>query len=231
MGSVYAHSLPGHLSRASAGTKKMEREVANTRKAGVKSKPRSRKKTSPAKAARKPAASKAAAKSRSGNGARARSVDPARQARMAAASFGEIVGVLMRSPHYRHYSLADLEWLVVPPLLANQFTLAASRTKEGGIPAPIGVALWARVSDEVDKKLSTGLDRPVRLRPDEWTSGETLWLIDAVGAPDAVKAMVGGIGKAMFDGKPFKLRARDKDGNVSVQTIDPMANQEPKGTP
>lgn len=129
------------------------------------------------------------------------------QAKMLAAGFGEIISVLMRSPQYKHYSLTDMEWLVVPPLLANQFTLAEARTKEGGIPAPVGVAFWARVSDEVDEKLSQNLTRPVRLRPDEWTSGDHLWLIDAVGAPEAVQAMVKRLGPSVFKGKPYKLRA------------------------
>lgn len=82
-----------------------------------------------------------------------------------------------------------------------------------------GVALWARVSDEVDEKLSANLDRPARLRPDEWTSGENLWLIDAVGAPAAVKAMVERLSEAVFEGRPYKLRARGQDGKVSVQTV------------
>lgn len=156
--------------------------------------------------------------------ARAQAARQALTAKMTAAGFGEIVSVLMRAPHYKHYSLADLEWLVVPPLLANQFTLAEARAKEGGIPAPVGIALWARVSEEVDAKLSSGLDRPVRLRPDEWTSGDIFWLIDAVGAPEAVKAMVARMSEAVFDGRPFKLRARDQDGKVTVQTVAPKAD-------
>jgi len=50
--------------------------------------------------------------------------------------------------------------------------------------------------------------------------GNILWLIDAVGAPEAVKAMVERMGEAVFDGKPFKLRVHGKDGKVSVQTIE-----------
>ena len=33
------------------------------------------------------------------------------------ASFGQIVALLLRSPHYRERTLADLEWLVLPELL------------------------------------------------------------------------------------------------------------------
>ena len=37
-----------------------------------------------------------------------------------ALTFTRIVSVLMHSVHYRHYSLSDLEWLVVPPILTGQ---------------------------------------------------------------------------------------------------------------
>lgn len=194
--------------------------MASARKTSAKTKTQPKRKSTSARAAKKPAASKARKRADADNGAgQQAAARQALQAKMLAAGFGEIVSILMRSPHYRHYSLTDLEWLVVPPLLANQFTLAEARTKEGGIPAPVGVALWACVSDEVDKKLADNIDRPVRLRPDEWTSGDTLWLIDAVGAPEAVKAMVERMGEAVFEGKPFKLRAREKDGKMRVQTI------------
>jgi len=196
--------------------------MATARKTSAKTKLQPKRKTTPSRATKKAAASNTRKKPGSGNGAADQvAARQALQAKMVAAGFGEIVSVLMRSPHYKHYSLTDLEWLVVPPLLAQQFTLAEARTKEGGIPAPVGVALWACVSDEVDKKLADNIDRPVRLRPDEWSSGDTLWLIDAVGAPEAVKAMVERMGDAVFGGKPFKLRARGNDGKMSVQTIKP----------
>ncbi|MEO1205118.1 MAG: toxin-activating lysine-acyltransferase [Pseudomonadota bacterium] len=41
---------------------------------------------------------------------------------------------------------------------------------------------WARVSTDVDTRMSEIAGKqPLRLRPDEWTSGEIYWLIDAVG--------------------------------------------------
>ncbi len=53
-------------------------------------------------------------------------------------------------------------------------------------------------------------------RPDEWTSGDIFWLIEAIGAPEAVREMVERMGEAVFEGKPFKLRVRGEDGKVSV---------------
>src|SRR5262245_50445235 len=60
-------------------------------------------------------------------------------------AFTQIIGVLMRSDHYKHYALADLEWLVVPPMLAGQFRIGEAKAKTGaGIP--VAVVLWASVS-------------------------------------------------------------------------------------
>lgn len=52
------------------------------------------------------------------------------------ASFGQFVVLMMRSPHYRHHTLSDLEWLVTPPLLAGQFAVAEAQSKANGFTAP-----------------------------------------------------------------------------------------------
>ena len=140
-------------------------------------------------------------------------------AKLVSAAFGEITTLLMRAPGYKHYTLSDLEWLVLPPLLANQFTLAEARSKETGLSAPVGVALWARVSPETDARLSSALDAPIRLRPDEWQGGDILWLIDAVGPPKIVQALLQRLRTQDFKGRGFKLRARDENGKPVVKEI------------
>ena len=149
-------------------------------------------------------------------------------AKLVSAAFGEIVTLLMRAPGYKHYTLADLEWLAVPPLLCNQFTLAEARSKETGLTAPVGIALWARVSEEVDHRLSSDLAAPIRLRPDEWQSGDILWLVDAVGPPKIVQALVQRLRQQDFNGQGFKLRARDPDGSPMVKEFPALAAIETK---
>lgn len=41
----------------------------------------------------------------------------------AAIAFTRLVSVLMRSSSHKFCTLADLEWLVIPPLLSGQFAL------------------------------------------------------------------------------------------------------------
>ena len=148
-------------------------------------------------------------------------------AKMVAASFGEIVSILMRSDTYKHFSLADLEWLVLPPVLSRQFVLAEYRKDGNDVPAPVAVALWASVSQEVDQKLAANITGPLKLRPDEWKSGEILWLIDAVGPAQVLEGLIENLHKSVFKGRPLKVRARDKEGNpvIEIQKLPTATNE------
>ncbi len=177
------------------------------------------------------------------------------RSKMISASFGEIVTLLMRSPHYKHYSLSDLEWLVIPALLTNQFLVVEAQMKlpvpqnengdtpvadgqtEGaakesvatggqaeGAPIagpriPVGLALWAKVSPEVDEKLSANLDTPVKLRPDEWRSGEINWIIDVLGDEKIMQSLYAKLKGDVFKGQTFKVRAQDKKGQRVVTEV------------
>ena len=112
------------------------------------------------------------------------------------AVLGETVAILMRDPRFRHVTLNDLEWAVVPALLTNQFMMMRGMVRpkfEGedstgdgpgdGLTVPVGLALWASVSDEVSEKLAKQKADGVsyRLAPQEWNSGNNVWLLALVG--------------------------------------------------
>lgn len=42
---------------------------------------------------------------------------------MVSAAFVHIVGILMRTPQYKHFTLVELEWMIVPPVLRGQFAM------------------------------------------------------------------------------------------------------------
>src|SRR5215467_16404504 len=61
-----------------------------------------------------------------------------------ALAFTQVVGILMRSPHYRQYTLGDLEWLVIPPVMAGQFRIGEAKPNNSqGAAVPVAVVLWA----------------------------------------------------------------------------------------
>jgi hemolysin-activating ACP:hemolysin acyltransferase len=133
--------------------------------------------------------------------------------------FARIVSVLMRSPLHKHFSLADLEWLVLPPLLTGQCHVVEAKAQPNAAGVPVAVVFWASVSPEVDKRLSENLNAPIRLRPDEWKSGEILWLVDAVGDARVVTAVLKQLNEGALKGKQVKMRARGQDGKLLQRTL------------
>jgi hemolysin-activating ACP:hemolysin acyltransferase len=130
--------------------------------------------------------------------------------------FSQIVGLLMRSPHYKHYALSDLEWLVLPALATGQFSVAEAATQRDAPTVPVAVALWASVSPQIDKRLSEDLSAPMRLRPDEWRSGEILWLIAAVGDARMIPSFLKQLCGTAWKGRHIKLRRLDAEGKPAV---------------
>ncbi|MDX2265716.1 MAG: toxin-activating lysine-acyltransferase [Hyphomicrobiales bacterium] len=141
-------------------------------------------------------------------------------AKFKAAAFGEIVSVLMRSKNHRALTLAEIETFVVPPVLSKQYLVARARPQNDPSDAgmPVGVVLWAKVSDELDRRLSAAAGA-VALNPADWTSGEHLWVIDVVAAPAVAQAMIEELKRSVFAGRRAKIRVR-REGGIAVETIE-----------
>lgn len=137
-----------------------------------------------------------------------------------AAAFGGIVALAMRAPAFRHHALQDLEWLVAPAVVSGQFAIAEAQAKATGITSPVACVLWAFVSAEVDRRLSTELDAPIRLRPDEWRSGEIPWIVMTLGDQRVIGRLLKQLTETVFKARPARLRARGADGKVTVGRIE-----------
>jgi cytolysin-activating lysine-acyltransferase len=102
-------------------------------------------------------------------------------------AFGKIVMALMVLPRYRYQTLADLQHVVLEPLIRDRIALAKpAGAKAGPLVDFSGLAIWASVSEEVDAKIREQIKAgafPIRLKPEDWTSGEINWLLDVI-APD-----------------------------------------------
>jgi hemolysin-activating ACP:hemolysin acyltransferase len=107
------------------------------------------------------------------------------------AAVGQVTLALAGLPRYRHQSLADLQSLVLEPLVRDRIAIATPRgdaDAEGDRPAAdlgqlAGIAIWASVSEDVDAKIREQVEAgvfPVRLKPQDWTSGELVWLLDVI---------------------------------------------------
>ena len=76
---------------------------------------------------------------------------------------GVVSALMMDSPAHQHFFLADMKWLVFPPVLQRQFRIYRNK----GVP--FAYVCWAFVNEETEVRLKAG---EVRLRPDEWNNGD-----------------------------------------------------------
>lgn len=108
-------------------------------------------------------------------------------------SFGKVVMSMMLLPRYRHQSLADLQHLVLEPLIRDRVAIA-ERQGEGSAAQDIaGVAIWASLSDEAEERLREQIKGgawPVRLKAEDWTSGQNNWLLDVIASDKRATASV-----------------------------------------
>src|SRR5262245_32402368 len=138
--------------------------------------------------------------------------------------FGEIVSVLTRSPQFRAVPLGEVQALVLPPLMSGQFLVAEARSKSQGFITPVAIALWAKVSKQVDERLSENLDQPITLAPAEWKSGDIAWLIVLAGNAQAIGPVLNKFQETTLKGQPLKMRVKGKDGKTIVTTISGLPN-------
>lgn len=102
-------------------------------------------------------------------------------------SFGKVVMAMMMLPRYRHQSVADLQHLVLEPLIRDRIAIAHSAQSDPELSDIAGLAIWASVSEEVDAHIREQVRAgvfPVRLKSEDWNSGSINWLLDVI-APDA----------------------------------------------
>lgn len=120
-------------------------------------------------------------------------VDPEIAAKIAAVrshireSFGKVAMAMMMLPRYRNQTLADLQHLILEPLMRDRVAIAYPGGEKANALSDIaGVAIWASVSEDVDGRIREQVQAgtfPIRLKAEDWNSGDINWLLDVI-APD-----------------------------------------------
>jgi hemolysin-activating ACP:hemolysin acyltransferase len=139
--------------------------------------------------------------------------------KLISASVGDVAVVFSRSASHKHYTLADIEWMILPAVMTGQAYIAELQHKDHGARAPVAAVLWASVSAETDQRLRANLTQKIRLRPDEWKSGEILWIIDAAGEPRAMAGALAELAQTQFMGKSVKLVITDNNGKLHIEYL------------
>jgi hemolysin-activating ACP:hemolysin acyltransferase len=84
----------------------------------------------------------------------------------------------------------------------------------------MAAVLWAMVSEDVDRRLSAELDKPIRLQASEWRSGTIPWIVAALGEPNTTGQLLGQLSKTVFKDRPAKLRTRGPDGKAFIGRLE-----------
>lgn len=144
-----------------------------------------------------------------------------------AEALGQITWLFSESPVHGRLAIADLRWSVMPALLVEQFRIfrfgplpgleeakpqdfLPGMTKEGLEQMPLGLALWGWLSEEAEAKVERG----ERLAPEDWKSGDRLWLLELI-SPFATpenrlaEVMLADLVNGPFQGKRFSLHRTD----------------------
>lgn len=108
-------------------------------------------------------------------------------------NFGRAVLSMAMLPRYRSQMLSDLSHLVLDPLIQDRLVFAYTTKGETETQEAAGFAIWASVSPEVDARIREQVKAgvfPIRLKRDDWNSGEISWLLDVVAADPRTTASV-----------------------------------------
>ena len=125
--------------------------------------------------------------------------------------FGQVTWLMTQSKGHRNFFISDLEWMAMPPLLLRQFRIFPGKDQ------PLGVALWARLSDEVVARMESGGNR---LAPGEWNSGDNLWLVELIAPFGHQDKMLEDLQNTVFAGKTVRMHATNKEGQRQVVTLE-----------
>lgn len=123
---------------------------------------------------------------------------------------GEVTWLMTRSAMHKHLFLADLEWLILPPVAQKQFRLFRNGAQ------PFAFACWAFLNEEGEQRLKAGQQR---LRPSDWRSGDRAWLIDIVAPFGNVDGVLANLKQSIFkERRLMAMRlAPDGKGMVAVE--------------
>jgi cytolysin-activating lysine-acyltransferase len=134
-------------------------------------------------------------------------------------ALAQIVTLMLQSPTHRHLSLSDLDGMILPALRLGQIAVADTQVDQSGNRQPVAAILWASVSPEIDEKISSNLSAPIRLRPNEWRSGNILWITDIIGDLNAGHTLVRNVLNTTLARRTVRVRSLNRDGTPAVLEV------------
>jgi hemolysin-activating ACP:hemolysin acyltransferase len=135
-----------------------------------------------------------------------------------AMEFGKVAVVLLSSQRHRALPLGEVFLQVMPYVAAGQCMVAGAKAENADSAAPIAAIMWANVSDEIDQRLTSDPAGRIAVGANEYRSGSHAWIIEAIGPGKVVEAMLNQLVTGPLKGQPLKLRRKNQDGQLVVET-------------
>ena len=128
-------------------------------------------------------------------------------------AMGPVIMLYLQSSHRRFQFISDLEWLLLPPLVKGQCKLYMKKEY------PVSFVSWAFLNNDAEKRL---LKNGGKLRPEDWNSGENLWIVDMAAPFGGIESMLKDLQKNEFPGRSIRLVAPDPEtGGIKVRELSP----------
>lgn len=116
---------------------------------------------------------------------------------------GNVVWLMTQSAAHKHMFMDDLNNLVLPPVALGQYRLWRNDQN------PLAVATWAFLNEEAENRLKQDVKS---LLPDDWNSGEALWLMDIIAPFGGNEKIVEELRTEVFKGRTVKSLQPAPDG-------------------
>jgi cytolysin-activating lysine-acyltransferase len=130
---------------------------------------------------------------------------------------GAVAMLAAKSQSHKYLFSSDYEWLVIPPIAQKQFSLFRGQKNE-----PVAFVSWASVSDEVEERLLKGV---TKLQPQDWKSGDKLYIIDIISPYNVRKEILKQLQEKQFKNQDIKVIRSTKEGKIEAKLLREIVEQ------
>jgi hemolysin-activating ACP:hemolysin acyltransferase len=119
---------------------------------------------------------------------------------------GSMCRLMAQNTHYEGFLMGDLTRLFIPPVELGQVVIFRDKERFAGF------LTYAFLSDDVETAL---VNRERLIQPSDWTSGSSIWIMDAVLETGNLRKVKHLIFHAFQDHARVRYVRRKKDGSIS----------------
>jgi len=121
-------------------------------------------------------------------------------------ALGSALLLATKAQTHKYLFSHDYEWLIIPPIASRQFSLFRNKQNE-----PIAFVSWANINEDIENRLKSGI---LRLSPQDWNSGNKLYIIDVISPFVPVTDILKQIANGQFREKNVSILRPNADQNA-----------------